>query len=186
MTGHAETAAPLPGAVLVRDARDDDMAAVQAIYGHHVLEGLGSFEEAPPSLDDMMARRAAVLAAGLPWLVAGAGGRLGGFAYAGPFRPRAAYRYAVEDSVYVSPEFGRRGVGRALLVELIARCEAGPWRQMLAVIGDSGNEGSVGLHRALGFADVGTFASVGFKFGRWVDVVLMQRALGEGDATLPG
>lgn len=177
---------PASPGLAVRDARGDDMAAVQAIYGHHVLHGLGSFEETPPTLDDMMARRAAVLAAGLPWLVAEVDGHIAGYAYAGPFRPRAAYRYAVEDSVYISPDFTRRGVGRALLVALIARCEAGPWRQMLAVIGDSGNDGSVGLHRSLGFTDVGTFRSVGFKFGGWVDVVFMQRMLGEGDATLPG
>lgn len=186
MTGQAETAASRPGAVLVRDARDDDMPAIRAIYAHHVQHGLGSFEEAPPPLEDMAARRASVLAAGLPWIVAEADGRVAGYAYAGPFRPRAAYRFTVEDSVYIAPDFARRGVGRALLAELIARCEAGPWRQMLAVIGDSGNEGSVGLHRALGFTPVGTFGSVGFKFGRWVDVVLMQRPLGEGDGTLPG
>lgn len=183
MTGQA----PIPGATIrVRDSRDDDMAAVQAIYAHHVLNGFGSFEEEPPALDDLKARRAGVLAAGLPWLVAEIDGRIAGYAYAGPFRPRAAYRFAVEDSVYIAPDFTRRGVGQALLSELIARCEAGPWRQMLAVIGDSGNHGSVGLHRALGFSPVGTFASVGFKFGRWVDVVLMQRPLGPGDGTLPG
>ena len=186
MTAQAEPTAPFSGAVILRDTRDDDMEAVQAIYAHHVLHGLGSFEEEPPSLGDMKARRAAVLAKGLPWLVAEIDGRIAGYAYAGPFRPRAAYRYAVEDSVYVAPGFPRRGVGRALLVELIARCEAGPWRQMLAVIGDSGNGGSVGLHRALGFSDVGTFAAVGFKFGGWVDVVLMQRPLGAGAGTLPG
>lgn len=179
--------APISGAtILLRDARDDDMEAVQAIYAHHVLNGFGSFEEEPPSLDDMAARWSAVLAAGLPWLVAEIDGRIAGYAYAGPFRPRAAYRFAVEDSVYIAPDFTRRGVGQALLADLIARCEAGPWRQMLAVIGDSGNHGSVGLHRALGFSPVGTFASVGFKFGRWVDVVLMQRPLGAGDGTLPG
>lgn len=186
MTAEKEPADPFPGAVVVRAARDGDMEAVRDIYAHHVLHGFGSFEEEPPSLDDMAARRGTVLAAGLPWLVAEIDGRIAGYAYAGPFRPRAAYRFAVEDSVYVAPDFPRRGVGRALLVSLIARCEAGPWRQMLAVIGDSGNDGSVGLHRALGFRPAGTFASVGFKHGRWVDVVLMQRALGKGDATLPG
>ena len=186
MIAKIESTAPFSGAVILRDARDDDMEAVRAIYAHHVLHGLGSFEEEPPSLPDMKTRRAAVLAVGLPWLVAEIDGCIAGYAYAGPFRPRAAYRFAVEDSVYVAPDFPRRGVGRALLVELIARCEAGPWRQMLAVIGDSGNDGSVGLHRALGFRPVGTFASVGFKFGRWVDVVLMQRPLGAGDGTLPG
>jgi phosphinothricin acetyltransferase len=185
MTEQAEPVPPLSFSGILRDARDEDMGAIQAIYAHHVLHGLGSFEEVPPSFDDMKARRAAVLAAGLPWLVAEIDGHIAGYAYAGPFRPRAAYRYAVEDSVYIAPDFTRRGVGHALLTELIARCEAGPWRQMLAVIGDSGNQGSVGLHRALGFSPVGTFASVGFKFGRWVDVVLMQRPLGAGDARLP-
>ena len=181
MTGQV----PFSGAVHVREARDDDMAAVQAIYAHHVLNGFGSFEETPPALEEMRARRAAVLAKGLPWLVAECEGAVAGYAYAGPFRPRAAYRHTVEDSVYVAPGFSRRGVGAALLGALIVRCEAGPWRQMLAVIGDSGNHGSVALHRALGFTDAGTLASVGFKFGRWVDIVLMQRALGPGDGTRP-
>lgn len=185
MTAHANPAAPSSGAMRIRDSGDGDVAAIQAIYAHHVLHGFGSFEEEPPARDDMAARRAGVVAAGLPWLVAEIDGRIAGYAYAGPFRPRAAYRFAVEDSVYVAPDFTRRGVGRALLVELIARCEAGPWRQMLALIGDSDNHGSVGLHRALGFSPVGTFASVGYKRGRWVDVVLMQRPLGVGDATLP-
>ena len=186
MTAQAEPTAPSSGTVVPREAGDADMEAVRAIYAHHVLHGLGSFEEEPPSLDDMMARRAAVLAAGLPWLVAEIDGVVAGYAYAGPFRARAAYRYAVENSVYVGEDFARRGVGAALLAELIARCEAGPWRQMLAVIGDSGNQGSVGLHRAHGFFLLGTMKAVGFKHGRWVDVVMMQRRLGEGDETLPG
>lgn len=170
----------------IRDASEADMPAVQAIYAHHVLHGLGTFEEMPPPVDDITARHAAIVAAGLPWLVAEIDGRVAGFAYAGPFRARAAYRFTVEDSVYVGAGFARRGVGRALLGQLIRRCEAGPWRQMLAVIGDSGNDGSLGLHRAFGFTNVGTMKSVGFKHGGWVDVVMMQRALGEGDAVLPG
>ena len=186
MIGKAEPVLPPSGIVHVRDARDDDMPAVRAIYAHHVLNGLGSFEEEPPSLEDMTARRGAVLAAGLPWLVAELDGNIAGYAYAGPFRARAAYRYTVEDSVYVGEGFARRGVGGALLAELIARCEAGPWRQMLAVIGDSGNHGSLGLHRAHGFSHLGTMKAAGFKFGRWVDVVMMQRPLGEGGETLPG
>lgn len=186
MTGQAEQVVPLPGSVFVRDAHEVDMAAVQAIYAHHVLHGLGTFEEVPPPLDDMKARHAAIVGAGTPWLVAEVDGHIAGYAYAGPFRAREAYRYTVEDSVYVGDGFARRGVGRALLAGLIRRCEAGPWRQMLAVIGDSGNDGSVGLHRAFGFSHIGTMKAVGFKHGRWVDVVIMQRALGVGDATLPG
>lgn len=156
------------------------MDAVTAIYAHHVLTGTGSFEEAPPSPAEMAARRAAVLALGAPWLVAELDGRVAGFAYAGAYRARPAYRHTVEDSVYVAPDALGRGVGRALLSELVARCEAGPFRQMIAVIGGSENTGSIALHRALGFAPVGTFTAVGFKFGRWVDTVLMQRALGDG------
>ena len=186
MSGQDEAIASFAGAIRVRDARDADMEAVRAIYAHRVLHGFGSFEEEPPLLDEMMARRAAVLAAGLPWLVAEIDGVVAGYAYAGPFRARAAYRYTVENSVYVAEDFARRGVGAALLADLIARCEAGPWRQMLAVIGDSDNHGSVGLHRAHGFSHLGTMKAVGYKHGRWVDVVMMQRPLGEGDETLPG
>ena len=181
MTGQV----PIPGAVTIRDARAADMAAVQAIYAHHVHHGFGTFEEEPPTLDDIRARHAVIVGAGMPWLVAEVGGRVAGYAYAGPFRARAAYRFTVEDSIYVGEDFARKGVGRVLLAALIARCEAGPWRQMLAVIGDSGNDGSVGLHRALGFSHLGTMKAVGFKHGRWVDVVMMQRPLGAGDATLP-
>lgn len=175
-----------PGGVAVRDAAEADMEAVLAIYARHVLEGLATFEEEPPLLDEMKARRASVLAAGLPYLVAEMDGRVVGYAYATAYRPRPAYRFSIEDSVYVEDGLGRRGVGSALLAALIARCEKGPWRQMLAVIGNSGNEGSITLHRRMGFRHVGTFTSVGFKFGGWVDTVLMQRPLGEGDETLPG
>ena len=171
--------------VNVRDARDDDMEAVQAIYAHHVLTGLASFETTPPSTAELAVRRQAVLAAGLPYLVAESGGRILGYSYATAYRPRPAYRHTVEDSVYVADGNGGRGIGAALLAELILRCEAGRWRQMLAVIGNSGNEGSIALHRRLGFETVGTLKSVGFKFGRWVDTVLMQRSLGDGDRTLP-
>ncbi|WP_256366625.1 GNAT family N-acetyltransferase [Ancylobacter sp. TS-1] len=170
---------------LIRDARDDDMPAVQAIYAHHVLTGLASFEEVPPSAAEMTARRAHVLALGLPYLVAEREGTVVGYAYASTYRPRPAYRFTVEDSVYVAPGCGGKGIGGALLGALIARCEAGPWRQMLAVIGDSDNAGSLALHRRLGFRPAGTLAAVGFKFGRWVDSVLMQRPLGPGDDTLP-
>jgi L-amino acid N-acyltransferase YncA len=178
----AEAVAP---PVLIRDAAEADMAAVQAIYSHHVLHGLASFEETPPGVDEMLARREAVLQLGLPYLVAERDGGVVGYSYATAYRPRPAYRFTVEDSVYVAEGLAGRGIGSALLGELIARCEAGPWRQMLAVIGDSGNTASLGLHRRHGFAPAGTLRSVGFKFGRWVDTVLMQRQLGPGDETLP-
>lgn len=172
--------------ILVRDARPDDMAAVQAIYAHHVLNGLATFEETPPSVEEMLARREAVLAAGLPYLAAERAGRIVGYSYATGYRPRPAYRHTIEDSVYVAHGLDGQGVGTRLLGGLIARCEAGPWRQMLAVIGDSDNKGSVALHRRLGFTPIGTLQSVGFKLGRWVDTVLMQRMLGDGAARPPG
>ena len=171
--------------MLVRDATEADMEAVAAIYAHYVLTGVASFEETAPSATDMTARRAGVLAMGAPYLVAEFDGRIVGFAYAASYRARPAYRYTLEDSVYVSADAHGRGVGRALLAEVIARCEAGPFRQMVAVIGDSANAGSIALHAALGFQMTGTHVAVGFKFGRWVDTVLMQRALGDGGKSLP-
>ena len=171
--------------ILVRDARDTDMGAVTRIYADHVLHGLASFEEVPPSLDEMHSRRAAVLQLGLPYLVAEMENRIVGYAYATSYRTRPAYRYTVEDSVYVESGLNGRGIGTALLAELIARCERGPWRQMLAVIGDSDNTGSIALHRRMGFTPAGNLASVGFKLGRWVDSVFMQRALGAGNSTKP-
>jgi L-amino acid N-acyltransferase YncA len=171
--------------VTVRDAQDADMAAVQSIYAHHVLHGLASFEEVPPSVEEIAARRGAVLALGLPYLVGTLAGRVVGYCYAGPYRSRPAYRHTIEDSVYVAEGMAGRGIGRALLRQAISRCEQGPWRQMLAVIGNSGNAGSIALHASLGFQPIGTLRSSGFKFGRWVDTVLMQRALGEGDTTCP-
>ncbi|MEQ8818447.1 MAG: N-acetyltransferase family protein [Thalassobaculum sp.] len=167
--------------VLVRPSGPADLPAIQAIFAHHVTHGFGSFEEVPPDVDEMAARRLALVERGLPHLVAEADGRVLGYAHAGPYRPRPAYRYTVEDSVYVAPEAVRRGVGRALLAALIEICEAGPWRQMVAVIGDRGNTASVALHAALGFHEAGHLKAVGFKLGRWVDVVIMQRALGTGD-----
>lgn len=173
----------------LRDARPEDFPAIQALYAAHVLHGTASFEERPPTLDEMLARHRAVLDGGLPYLVAveGEGGheRVLGYCYATPYRPRPAYRYTLENSVYVADGQGGRGIGKALLDALIERCERGPWRQMLAVIGDSGNAASIALHRRCGFAPVGTFASVGFKFGRWLDTVLMQRPLGPGDGSPP-
>jgi len=166
--------------MLVRDARDDDMGAVQAIYAHHVLHGTASFEEEPPPLAEMRRRRADVLARGLPYLVAELDGRVTGYSYATPYRARSAYRFSIENSVYVDHARHRSGVGRALLTELIARCERGDWRQMIAIIGDSAQAASIGLHESLGFRHVGTLQAVGLKFGRWLDTVLMQRALGQG------
>src|ERR1700744_3412871 len=164
-------------AIRIRDAATADMAAVQAIYAYHVLHGSASFEETPPSVDDMLGRRDAVLKAGLPYLVAQRQGRVVGYADATPYRPRPAYRHTIEDSIYVEHGLDRLGIGRALLAELIQRCEQGPWRQMLAVVGKSENAGSLVLHERLGFRTVGTLKSVGFKFGQWVDTVLMQREL---------
>lgn len=172
-------------AVVVRGARESDMPAIQAIYSEAVLHGLASFEETPPTVTDMLARRARVLSLGLPYLAAEHDGRVVGYAYATGHRDRSGYRYTVEDSVYVAGGMRGRGVGRALLAALIAACEEGPWRQMVAVIGDSGNRGSIVLHENLGFRMVGTFDSVGFKLGRWVDTVLMQRPLGAGRDTPP-
>src|SRR3954470_15752143 len=161
----------------VRDSREGDMAQVAAIYAHHVLHGAASFEEDPPPLSEMERRRTDVLGRGLPYLVAEWEGRVVGYSYATPYRTRAAYRFTIENSVYVEHELGGAGIGRALLAALIARCEAGEWRQMIAVIGDSQNAASIGLHAKLGFRPIGTLRAVGFKFGRWVDSVLMQREL---------
>ncbi|WP_426434269.1 N-acetyltransferase family protein [Bradyrhizobium genosp. P] len=171
--------------IVIRDAMEADMADVQRIYAHHVLNGLATFEEVPPTVDEMLGRRDAVLAAGLPYLVADIDGRVAGYAYATSYRPRPAYRHTIEDSVYVSEALRGRRLGAALLQALIARAEAGPWRQMLAVIGNSGNAGSIALHRRMGFEPVGTLRSVGFKLGQWVDTVLMQRPLGPGGDAPP-
>ena len=172
--------------IVVCDAADTDMAAVQSIYAFHVLHGLATFEEEPPSTGELLSRRASVLGLGLPYLVAQIDGEVVGYCYATGYRARPAYRHTLEDSVYVADGLVRRGIGTRLLAALIERCERGPWRQMLAVIGNSGNLGSIALHQRLGFRPVGTFRSVGFKLGRWVDTVLMQRDLGSGASTLPG
>jgi L-amino acid N-acyltransferase YncA len=173
-------------ALIVRPSRDDDIATIAAIYGHHVLNGLASFEEVPPEVEEMARRRRDILARGLPYLVAEAGGRVLGYSYAGPFRPRVGYRFSLEDSIYVDPDTVGRGVGRALLSAVLARCEELGYRQMIAVIGGSETLPSIRLHAALGFTHVGVFTGIGFKFGRWVDTVLMQRTLGPGADTLPG
>ena len=169
----------------IRDSRDADIAAITAIYAHHVLHGTGTFEIDPPGSQDMAARRADVLARGLPYLVAEEGGRIAGFAYCNWFKPRPAYRYSAEDSVYVADEARGRGLGRLLLDALAAQAQAAGVRKLLAVIGDSANAGSIALHRAAGFAEVGVMRSVGWKFGAWRDIVLMEKPLGAGDTTAP-
>lgn len=183
----ADTSA-IPG-VSLRAARAGDMEAVQAIYAHHVLTGFASFEEVPPDVAEITRRWTAIVEAGLPYLCAVEGeagaGPILGYAYAGPYRPRSAYRYSVEDSIYLAPGATGRGIGRALLNALIEGCTQMGKRQMIAIIGDSGNLASISLHRACGFRPVGTFAAVGFKHGRWVDSVLMQRPLGAGADNLP-
>lgn len=182
-----ETAGTLHG-LAIRQAAQRDVAAIQAIYAHHVLHGLASFEEEPPNEAEMERRRTEVQGRGLPYLVAEdpeESSEVVGFAYAAPYRSRPAYRYALEDSVYVLPGKDGRGIGSALLRELIRLCEGLGYRQMIAVIGDRANQGSIRLHARCGFRDCGTLAAVGFKHGRWVDSVFMQRPLGPGDSSLP-
>jgi len=171
--------------MIVRPATAADAGALAAIYGDAVLNGFGTFEEVAPSPADMDQRRRAVQDMGLPYLVVEDAGFVLGFAYAGPFRPRAAYRYTLEDSVYVAPEAKGKGVGRTVLAAVIQACEALGVRQLMAVIGDSANAGSIGLHRSLGFEQTGVGRSVGFKHGRWVDIVHMQKPLNGGDTVPP-
>ncbi len=169
--------------LLIRPSAEADLDAITAIYAEAVRHGTASFEIEPPDFAEMRRRRTDVLAKGLPWLVAERGGRVLGYAYAGAFRPRPAYRFCLEDSIYLASDARGRGIGKFLLAELVARCEARGARQMIAVIGDSANAGSIGVHAALGFVHCGLLKSAGWKFGRWLDVVLMQRVLGSGDAT---
>lgn len=169
----------------VRDATTADLPTLQAIYAHHVLHGLGTFEEIPPDRAATEAKWRGVVASGLPWLAAVEAGEVVGFAYASIFRPRSGYRYCVEDTVYVRDDKRGQGVGAALLDRLIERCELAGARQVMAVIGDSQNAGSIALHRKAGFEQSGIIKGVGFKFGRWVDIVMMQRALNGGASTLP-
>jgi L-amino acid N-acyltransferase YncA len=171
--------------IIVRDSTEADIAAIQRIYSHHVLHGSASFEEVPPSIGEMAARRVSVLELGLPYLTAELNADVVGYSYATSYRARPAYRYTIEDTVYVADGLSGKGIGTALLTRLITLCEAGQWRQMIAVIGDSRNAGSISLHRSAGFRPIGTLQSVGFKFGRWVDSVLMQRPLGLSDRGLP-
>jgi phosphinothricin acetyltransferase len=171
--------------VHVRAAAPPDLAAITEIYAHHVRHGLASFEEEPPVLEEVRRRHADVLSLGLPWLVAEDAGEVIGYGYCSRYRARPAYRHTLEDSVYIRDGRQGRGAGRALLGDLIRRCEALDYRQMIAVIGDSGNAGSIALHASLGFVRAGVLRSVGYKLGRWVDSVLMQRPLGRGDGAKP-
>lgn len=167
----------------IRPSLDSDIEQITAIYAHHVLHGTGTFEIEPPSPTDMAARRAEVLARGLPYLVACEGEQLLGFSYCNWFKPRPAYRFSAEDSIYIDDTARGQGVGRLLLQALCARAQEAGVRKLLAVIGDSANAGSIGLHQAMGFTQAGILRSVGWKFGAWRDIVLMEKALGSGDST---
>jgi L-amino acid N-acyltransferase YncA len=169
----------------LRSSTDADVPAITAIYGHHVTHGTGTFETTPPTQEDMAARRADVLAKGLPYLVAELEGRVVGFAYCQWFKPRPAYRFSAEDSIYLDPDAAGQRLGNKLLGELARQAEAAGVRKLIAVIGDSGNVRSIGVHRAMGFRHVGTIEACGWKFGRWLDIVLMEKSLGQGSRTPP-
>ena len=171
--------------IIIRDARPNDIPAIQQIYAWHVLHGIATFEEIPPTVQEMQSRLANITIQGLPYLIAETDGKIGGYCYAAPYRPRSAYRYTLENSIYLDHEQTGQGLGKKLLYALIERCEQGPWRQMIAVIADTSNLPSIHLHRSLGFDHVGMQPATGFKFNRWIDVVFMQRALGAGGNTLP-
>lgn len=170
---------------IIRPSLPEDIPAIAAIYAHHVLGGTGTFELEPPSQSDMAERRADVLAKGLPYLVAADGKKVLGFAYCNWFKPRPAYRFSAEDSIYMAPDAQGRGLGRALLTELAAQAEKAGVRKLIAVIGDSANTGSVAVHRSVGFSLVGVLKSCGWKFDQWRDVVMMDKALGLGDTSPP-
>ena len=170
---------------IIRPSQNTDIPQITAIYAHHVLHGTGTFEVDPPNESDMTLRRTDVLGKDLPYLVAVDGDRVLGFAYCNWFKPRPAYRYSAEDSIYLAPEAAGQGLGRALLAELISRAERAGVRKLIAVIGDSNNHGSIGVHRSAGFSPVGTLKSCGWKFDRWLDVVLMDKALGQSDNAAP-
>jgi L-amino acid N-acyltransferase YncA len=173
------------GSLIVRDSRDGDVPSIARIYGHWVRFGFGTFEYEPPSEAEIAQRRANLIAGSFPHLVAEERGEVLGYTCAGPYRPRPGYRFSCEDSIYVAPEAAGRGIGRALLSALIPRSEADGFRLMLAVIGDSGNASSIGLHEALGFTHAGVLPAVGWKHGRWVDTVFMTRVLGAGSSVAP-
>jgi phosphinothricin acetyltransferase len=170
----------------IRPATEADLPSVTEIYQHAVLYGTATFELIPPDLAEMTRRFKALMDGGFPYFVGALEGRVVGYAYAGPYRPRPAYRFTVENSVYLRPAIHRRGIGLQLMLRLISECEARGYRQMIAVIGDSANAGSIGVHTKTGFQMIGTHPDVGLKFGRWLDTVMMQRALGEGASTVPG
>lgn len=170
---------------IIRPSQTSDIAQITAIYAHHVLHGTGTFEVDAPSEAEMAQRRADVLGKNLPYLVAADGAQVLGFAYCNWFKPRPAYRYSAEDSIYLAPSAIGQGLGRALLAELMAQAERAGVRKLIAVIGDSNNQGSIGVHQSAGFGHVGTLKSCGWKFERWLDVVLMDKALGLGDSTAP-
>ena len=169
----------------IRPASEADLASVTGIYDHAVRFGTATFELVPPDLDEMTQRFRALTEGGFPYLVAELDGHVIGYAYAGAYRARPAYRFTVENSIYLQPAIHRRGIGGLLLRRLIGECEARGYRQMIAVIGDSANTGSIGVHRACGFQMIGTHPNVGLKFGRWLDIVMMQLALGDGATTIP-
>jgi L-amino acid N-acyltransferase YncA len=169
----------------IRPSRDEDIAAITAIYAHHVLHGTGTFETEPPTAADMAARRADVLSKKLPFLVAEQDGELLGFAYCNWFKPRPAYRFSAEDSIYLADAARGQGLGARLLAALTQAAESVGVRKLIAVIGDSANAGSIGVHRGQGFAHVGVLKDCGWKFGEWRDVVLMEKVLGEGSSTSP-
>jgi len=171
--------------MIVRRATLDDAQAIAAVYGHHVIHGTGTFEETPPSPSEIAARMKAVLDKGFPWVVVEDEGRIVAYAYAGPYRERAAYRFTAEDSVYVAADAQRRGYGKAALAAVIEACRAMGLRRLIAVIGDTQNAASIGLHRALGFEPCGVLPAVGYKAGRWLDVPLMQLPLNGGDESQP-
>jgi L-amino acid N-acyltransferase YncA len=171
--------------LVIRPSVAADLPALTRIYAHAVIHGTGTFELDCPDEAEMRRRRDEVLAKGLPWLVGEREGQVLGYAYANHFRPRPAYRFCVEDSIYLDPDAHRQGVGRLLLAELLAQCEARGARQMLAVIGDAANAGSIAVHRSCGFEPTGILRAAGWKFERWIDVVLMQKSLGDGSATAP-
>jgi phosphinothricin acetyltransferase len=169
----------------IRPSRDSDLPAVTAIYAHHVLHGTGTFETTPPTEAEMAARRADVLGKGLPYLVMEDAGRIVGYAYCQWFKPRPAYRFSAEDSIYMHPDAAGRGLGKVLLAELVKQAQAAGVRKLIAVIGDSANAGSIGVHQALGFEPAGTIRNCGWKFDRWLDIVIMDKPVGEGAATRP-
>jgi L-amino acid N-acyltransferase YncA len=171
--------------LIIRPSTDADLPAIAAIYSHNVLTGTGTFEVDPPSLDEMRGRRADVLSKGLPWLVALESEKVVGFAYCNWFKPRPAYRFSAEDSIYISPQAAGKGIGRTLLAELMAQAQRAGVRKLIAVIGDSANTGSIAVHTSAGFQPVGVLKSCGWKFEKWLDVVMMDKALGEADSTSP-